>query len=262
MNININVINLRFLLFFFIFCLCNSCKNKSESSDSGITIAVAANMQFAMEELLKAFTADHKDIQTEMIVSSSGKLTAQIKQGAPYDIFVSANMKYPNEIFNSRLSQKPPKVYAYGKLVLWTMADNITPSIEVISHDIIRHLAIANPKTAPYGVAAVQVLKEYGIFDEVEHKIVYGESIAQTNQFITSGAAEIGFTAMSVVLSHQMQGKGSWIEINESDYAPIEQGVVIIDRKNGKKAGARQFYDFLFSDKAKEILKDYGYAVK
>ncbi|AXT52744.1 molybdate ABC transporter substrate-binding protein [Aquimarina sp. BL5] len=225
-----------------------------------ITIAAAANMQFAIGEISKIFTKQ-TGIQCELVISSSGKLTAQIKEGAPYDVFVSANMKYPEEIHANDLAVRPPKIYGYGQLVLWSMYDNIQPSIEMLKDQNIKHIALANPKTAPYGQAAIEVLENNGMYNQVKGKLVYGESIAQTNQFITSKSSEIGFTAKSVVLSPKMKGNGHWIALDERMYSLIEQGVVMIKRENRNFKNAQQFYDFLFSKEAKEILEDFGYLV-
>lgn len=223
-----------------------------------IVIATAANMQVPMEALTKRFTEKY-GVHCELIIGSSGKLTAQIVEGAPYDIFVAANMKYPEMVHAEGKALDNPKVYAHGKLVLWSMSLETPVSIHALTEPHIRHIALANPKTAPYGTAALEVLHQYGLFEKVEHKLVYGESIAQTNQFITSEAAQIGFTALSTVLSPQMKGKGNWVEIEEGQYAPISQGVVQLkrERTNGKEV--QDVYDFLFSGGAKEILKDFGY---
>lgn len=196
-----------------------------------------------------------------MIVSSSGKLTGQITAGAPYDIFVSADMKYPEEIFEKGLSFEKPKVYAYGQLVLWTTTDSISPTLETLKQDHIQHIAVANPKTAPYGVAAMQVLDKYDLMNDLKEKLVYGESIAQTNQFITSKAAEIGFTAKSVVLSPTMKNQGNYTEIDEKAYDRIRQGIVRIKRTDAENKNTRIFYNFIFSPEAQQILKTNGYAI-
>jgi molybdate transport system substrate-binding protein len=254
-----------YLLLLWLFLL-GACGNASERSGlqeavpPKITIAVAANMQFAINELTESFTKK-TGIPCETVISSSGKLTAQIREGAPFDVFISADMKYPEEIYKSGLASGPPKVYAYGKLVLWSMKEGIDPSLSVLADENIRHIAVANPKLAPYGVAAVETLRKHQLLDRVESKLVYGESIAQTNQFIITGSTEAGFTAMSVVLSPQMQGQGKWIGIDQADYPPIEQGAVVIKRMNGPVAEAEKFYDFLASEEARSILESFGYAV-
>lgn len=242
------LIILSFLIFF-------SCKEKEHKS---LNIAVAANMQFAMKELTKKFT-EQTGISCETIISSSGKLTAQIKEKADFDVFVAADMKFPTELYTSGFSTEKPKTYAYGKLVLWSMIDGLDPSLKLLEDKSVQHIAIANPKLAPYGEAAKEVLEKYKIYTTLENKLVYGESISQTNQFITSKAAELGFTAKSVVLSPEMKGKGKWIDIDEADYSPIAQGVIIIKHGETVNEDAKKFYDFLFSPEAKKILENYGY---
>lgn len=229
----------------------------------GITIATAANVQYAMQELIQAFT-QKEGILCQTVIGSSGKLTAQIKAGAPYDLFVSANMKYPNALHQKGFTTSTPQVYAQGKLVLWTQQKNLNPSAQLLPQFLtqshVKHVALANPKTAPYGEAALQVLQKKELAGKLKGKLVYGESISQTNQFILSQNAEVGFTAKSVVVSPKMKGKGKWVEINSELYAPIQQGVVLLKQSNPQKvAQARKFYDFLFSDTAQKILEKYGY---
>jgi molybdate transport system substrate-binding protein len=239
---------------------CGKAPQSGQSRGSeAITVAVAANMQFAMEELTQAFL-EETDIKCELVVSSSGKLTAQIKQGAPFDVFVSANMKYPEEVQNSGLAAAPPKVYAYGKLVLWSMKKDVKPSLALLSDPSIRKIALANPRTAPYGQAALEVLRNAQLLERVEPRLVYGESIAQTNQFVISRAVDMGFTALSVVLSPKLQEKGRWIEVDSELYRPIRQGVVVIRREKAPLEKAVKFYDFLSSEKAHRILEAFGYS--
>ena len=225
-----------------------------------VTVATAANMESAMEALTEAY-ANKSGVEFELIVGSSGKLTAQIMEGAPYDIFVAANMKYPEAVYKGGKAKNAPKVYANGKLVLWSMADNTPVSIAAMSDSTIEHIALANPKTAPYGIAAEEVLQHYGLNEILRPKLVFGESIGQTDQFIISQAAQIGFTALSTVLSPEMKGKGSWIVLDPSLYSDISQGVVLIARGEHTNQGTQGFYDFLFSVEAKEILKEFGYLI-
>lgn len=241
----------------FLNILLFSCQS---SPSERLTIATAANMQFAMEEITRAFT-EQTGIECETIVGSSGKLTAQIREGAPFDVFVSADMKYPAVLFEDQLTAAAPEVYAYGQLVLWSLADTLTPSVDQLATEAIRHIALANPQTAPYGAAAVEVLRHHRLYDRVVHKLVFGESIAQVNQFISSQAAEVGFTAQAVVMSPAMQGKGHWRAVDTASYTPIAQGVVILKNQTAPPEQAQQFYDFLFSPSGKEILTTFGYAI-
>ncbi|MCB0494611.1 MAG: molybdate ABC transporter substrate-binding protein [Cyclobacteriaceae bacterium] len=228
------------------------------SNTEKLTVATAANVQFAMQELTQLFSQE-TGIETEIILGSSGKLLAQIKEGAPYDVFVSANMKYPDDLYNSGLTLKEPEIYAYGKLVLWSMKEGILPSLELLKKDDVKHIAMANPKTAPYGLATEQFLLAHNLYDAIKDKLVFGESISQTNQFIISGAAELGFTALSVVKSPEIAEKGKWIELDDNGYTPIAQGAVVIKKKDRNTEKAEQFYAFLFSPKARAVLEKYGY---
>lgn len=233
-----------------------SCTTKNEK----LTIATAANMQYTVNEIIDVFHSE-TGIECQTVVSSSGKLTAQIQEGAPFDLFISADTKYPNELFKNGFTQTEPKIYAYGKLILWTLKDDIQPSLKLLTSEKIKHIASPNPKTAPYGIAAEEVLNYYKILDSVNLKLVFGESVAQTNQFITSKVAELGFTAKSVVLSPNLKEKGTFIEIDEASYNPIAQSAVIIKNSGKNSSKSEKFFNFLFSKKGKEILIKHGYTV-
>ena len=244
-----------FFLIGLLVLLLSTCQQKEPAQ---LTIATAANMQFAMEALVDAFSEEY-GITCEIIMSSSGKLTAQIQQGAPFDVFVSADMKYPNQLHENGFTQTPPQIYAYGQLILWTRNEQLRPSIELLQQATFKHLALANPKTAPYGQAAMEVLQYFQLSEKLADQLVYGESIAQTNQFITSGAAELGFTAKSVVLAPKLKNKGNWIPLPTEAYQAIEQGVVLLKSDEKRKTRAQKFYHFLFSASAQEILSNFGY---
>src|SRR4030095_1905953 len=223
----------------------------------------AANVQFVMDELKNDFEKSN-GTGVNVILNSSGKLTAQIREGAPYDIFVSADMKYPQELYKSGFAPDSPKVYANGVLVLWTTRTDIKPSpdLKILTSVAIKKIAIANPQTAPYGAAAEEVMRYYNVYDQVKEKLVYGESITQTNQYILSQSADIGFTAKSIVLSDEMKGKGIWIDLDSKSYKPIQQAAVILKHGNEtNKEAVRQFYNYLYSERAKNILKKYGYII-
>ena len=226
-----------------------------------ITVAVAANMQYAFHELKNEFENTYH-IQVDAVIGASGNLTRQIMQGAPFDVFISADIKYPENLYQQHVAAEKPRVYARGALVLWTTKGGLEPqnNLQFLSSGSIKSIAVANPKIAPYGSAAVAILKKFDLFDQLENKLVYGESISQTSQFIASGNADIGFTAKAVVLSDQMKNKGRWIEMNKEDYPPILQAAVLL--KYGVQnhaSSSRKFYEFLFSANAKDIYKKYGY---
>jgi molybdate transport system substrate-binding protein len=234
--------------------------NKKKEDEKIVRLAVAANMQYTIQKLADDFEKG-SGYQCEVILSSSGKLFAQIREGAPYDLFLSADLTYPEELNSIDLTYGPPKIYAYGALVLWSFSSTLKPSLEVLQTDSVRHIALANSKTAPYGKAAMEVLDFYGLSEPLKDKLVFGESIGQTNQFISSGAADIGFTSQSVVMSDAMNKKGRWMRINKTAYTPMPHGVVLIKRKTPKKQGAQAFYEYLFSSEAKDILQKFGYSV-
>ena len=230
----------------------------NDNNPRPLLIATAANMQFAIPSLLKKFT-ETTGIKCEPIISSSGKLTAQIKEGAPYSVFLSADMKYPEVLYREGLTITSPKIYAYGTLVLWSIAESNSLSLDLLNSPSISHIALANPKTAPYGKAAMEVLQHLNVSSTLKEKLIFGESIAQTNQFITSQAADFGFTAKSVVVSPIVKGQGQWITIDTSLYSPIEQGIVLLKNTPDKLKEAQLFYDFLLSEKGQAILKKHGY---
>lgn len=247
-----------FLIIFTSLLFTVSCVKKQPGK---LTIAAAANMQYAIDELIEAFSTQ-SGVNCEVVLSSSGKLTAQVVGGAPFDVLLSADMKYPEVLFQRGLTLDGPMTYAFGNLVLWTLKDGIDPVLESLTHDEIKFIAMGNPKTAPYGMSAMEVIRKKGMEAKIGKKMVFGESISQTNQFIISKAADIGFTSKSVVLSPLMKGKGSWKAVDKNLYAPIAQGIVILNNRDQFLNEAMQFRDFLLSAKGKEILYKFGYEVE
>lgn len=225
-----------------------------------LRIAVAANAQYVAKKLQEAFQKE-TGMETELVVSSSGKLTAQIRQGAPYHVFLSADLKYPQTLYQEGLTTGNPTVYAHGVLVLWSQeAALLKGGVSALTNPAVKRIAIGNPKTAPYGEAARQVLQKQQLLDKVRNKLVYGESISQVNQYLLAGAVQVAFTSKSVVLEPALQGKGSWQEVDAKLYAPLAQGVVVLKSAKGTQAQqAQRFYQFLFSPQAKAIFKAYGY---
>ena len=228
-----------------------------------INIAAAANLGNVMEVLKKEFNVLHPETKIQVILGSSGKLTAQIKHGAPYGLFMSADMKYPEALYNEKIAVTKPVVYAQGALAFLSLKErNYNTNMSVLKSKDIKKIAIANPQTAPYGVAAVEALKNAGLFEELKEKLVYGESISQTVTYATS-AADIGIIAKSSLFSPQMshfKESVHWSDINETLYTPISQGMVIL-KKGESNTEVKAFYDFVLSSKAKEVLKNFGYKV-
>jgi len=229
-----------------------------------IRIAVAANVSDAIEPIKKSFYEMYPDTQVEVILGSSGKLTAQIKNGAPFDIFMSADMKYPEALYSEKIAVTKPVIYAQGALAFLSLKErDYKAGMKLLESKEIRKIAIANPQTAPYGVAAVEAMKHANVYDAVKEKFVFGESISQTVAYATT-AADIGIIAKSSLFNPQMshyQENKHWSEVNETLYTPIDQGMVML-KKGENDPEVKAFYDFMLSKKAKEILKKYGYKVE
>lgn len=225
-----------------------------------LTVAVAANVKFVFDEL-KAEFKKSSGIEIKGVFASSGKINAQIKSGAPYDVFMSADMAFPEALHRDGHAVAAPKVYARGVLVLWTMQPlDLKQGMAVLKNPEVKRVAMANPKLAPYGAEAMRALEHFKLRGAIEPKLIYGESIAQVNQYIDTRSAEIGFTAKSVVLAPQMKGRGNWMEVPRDSYRPIEQGIVLL-RHGAEKNGdsARRFMDFMDSARARKILEKFGY---
>lgn len=230
------------------------------ASAAPLTVAVAANVKYAFDELAVVFKKD-TGIEVQGVSGSAGKITSQVKNGAPFDIFLSADTEYPEALYKDGLAATKPKVYAYGVLVLWTTKDlDLSKGLPLLADAGVQKVAIANPKVAPYGRAAIQALASAKLGATVEPKLVFGESITQAAQYVDSGAADIGFIAKSVVIAPGMVGKGKWAEVPKGSYDSIAQGVVVL--KHGaetRSETARSFVEFLFTPKARAIFAKYGY---
>ncbi len=228
-----------------------------------ISIAVAANVSYAIEVLKKEFNVIYPETKVQVILGSSGKLTAQIRHEAPYSIFMSANMKYPEALYSEKIAVTKPVVYAQGALAYLSIKkQDFSKGMILLKEDNLTKIAIANPQTAPYGIAAVEALKNANVYDAVKEKFVYGESISQTVAYATT-AADIGLIAKSSLFSPQMAHfkEGiNWSDVNETLYTPISQGIVIL-KKGENSSEVKAFYDFILSDKAKAIMKNFGYKV-
>jgi len=228
-----------------------------------ITVAVSANVSYAIKDLKKEFNKLYPDTKVQVILGGTGKLVAQIKHKAPYDILMGANMMYPESLYKSGEAITRPLVYAQGALALISgKKHDLSKGLALVSSDSIKKIAVANPKTAPYGVATFEALKNAKLLDNVKSKFVYAESISQTVTYATK-VTDLGFIAKSSLFSPKMKHfkKGiSWVDIDPKLYTPIEQGIVLL--KHGEKsAKASAFYTFILSKRAKEIFEKFGYSV-
>jgi molybdate transport system substrate-binding protein len=228
-----------------------------------LRVAAAADLKFALDELGAQF---EKQTGRRLNVSygSSGNFFAQIQNGAPFDILLSADIEYPRKLEVAGLAE-PGTLYEYavGRIVIWMPADARADPAKLgwkaLLEPGVERIAIANPEHAPYGRAAVAALHSAGIYEQVRRRLVYGENIAQAAQFVASGSAQAGILALSLASSPPMRDGKSW-EIPANMHAPIEQGAVIL--KNAKdKDSARAFLAFLKSDVARKILESYGFTL-
>lgn len=229
-----------------------------------ITVAVAANVSYAINELVAEFNKTNPDTKVQVTLGSSGKFTAQIESGAPFDVFMSADMKFPKSLFEKGLATTEPALYAQGSLAMLSSKQlDFSKGINLVTDPNIAKIAVANPKTAPYGTAAVEAMKNANVLDKVESKFVYAESISQAVTYATT-AADVGFIAKSSLYDEKMskyKENINWISVDPSLYTAIDQGIVVL--KNTKEeASAKAFYDFILGEKAKEIFIKFGYLVK
>jgi molybdate transport system substrate-binding protein len=228
-----------------------------------IRVAAAADLQFALDELAAQYLKQ-TGRKIDVSYGSSGNFFAQIQNGAPFDVLLSADIEYPRKLEAAGLAE-PGTLYEYavGRIVLWMPADARVDVAKLgwraLLEPAIGKIAVANPEHAPYGRAAVAALRNAGIYEQVRSKLVYGENIAQAAQFVSSGNAQAGILALSLAISPPMRGGNRW-EIPANLHAPIEQGAVIMKSAKSKE-GARDFLTFLKSATGRKILDSYGFTL-
>ncbi|WP_457132271.1 molybdate ABC transporter substrate-binding protein [Mucilaginibacter sp. UYNi724] len=223
-----------------------------------ITVAIAANLQPVMKDLKRDFKTRTK-IDVEVISGSSGSLSTQIRNGAPYDIFMSADRQFPEALQKDGFTIKNSMVYAQGVLIICSTQNlDFTNWSKLLLNENIKKIAIGNPTIAPYGKAAMQALTKAGIYDKMQPKIVFGESITQVNTYITTGVVQAGFTTLALIKDANNKVPLYYKTLSPKDYEPIEQAMVVL--KNAKdKSSAEKFYRYILSPAAKKIFEAYGY---
>jgi len=226
-----------------------------------ITVAAAADLTFAFQEAAAGFQrATGNSVQLSF--GSSGNFFSQIQNGAPYDAFFSADIDYPKKLESAGLTE-PGTLYQYarGRIVVWVPNKSrldVTRGLQALLDPNIRKIAIANPEHAPYGRAAVSAIQHAGIYDRVRGKLIYGENIAQTTQFVQSGNADVGILALSLAKAPTIEGQGRYFIIPLSTYPPLEQAGVVL-KSSRKKAAARAFLDFFKKPEMVAIMARYGF---
>lgn len=249
----------RLSLFVSIAFLALACVQTPAHADS-VQVAVAANFAAPMQKIAAEFEADtgHK---AELSFGSTGKLYAQISNGAPFQILLAADDQTPARL--EREGKAVPQsrfTYAIGALVLWSAdASTVDAKADVLTSGRFKHIAIANPKLAPYGLAAVQTMEKMGVAQSLTPRFVQGENIGQTYQFVVSGNAELGFVALSQVMLDGKISKGSAWQVPGEMHEPIRQDAVLLENGKGS-AAALALMQYLKSDKARAVIKSYGYS--
>ena len=226
-----------------------------------IMVAAAADLKFAMDEIVTSFNQSHPADQVTVVYGSSGKFHAQIQQGGPYDLYFSADIGYPRKLAKLGLAGSEVIPYAVGRIVLWSNSlDAARMTLENLTDPKIARIAIANPKHAPYGKRAEEALKAVGLWDKVEKKLVFGENIAQTAQFVQTGNAQAGIVALSLALNPELAKVGGYYLIPDNLHEPLEQGY-IITKRGEEKSLAKRFAGYMQSDRARAILVKYGFVL-
>ncbi len=227
-----------------------------------ITIAAASDLNFAFKEIVAEFEKNTGNT-VKLSLGSSGNLFAQLSNGAPFDVFFSADIGYPKRLEEAGLAE-PGTLYMYavGRIVVWvpkgSPIDVTSLGINALQHPSVKKIAIANPKHAPYGRAAVAAMERYKVYDAVKDKLVLGENISQTAQFIQTGGADVGIIALSLAVAPAMKETGTYWEVPPETYPRLEQGAVVLKAAKDVK-NARAFLDFIKGPAGVAVLKRYGF---
>lgn len=243
---------------------CGAPPATDQSSSRGpITVAAASDLQAVFPELQSRFERD-SGIKVTVSFGASGNFFAQIQNGAPYDLFFSADVDYPRRLGDSGHAEEDSLyLYATGSLVLWTRKDSgidIQRGLAVLNDARVRRIAIANPEYAPYGRAAVAALRSAELYDALENKIVMGENLAQTAQLADSGNADVAILGSAIAISPTLRASGTYAEIPAATYAPIEQAAIVVSASRNKDA-ARRFLAYIKGPDARALFEKYGFMV-
>jgi len=227
-----------------------------------VRVAAASDLQFAMAEIEETLVGSGAAVRVEVTYGSSGTFYQQLVNGAPFDLYLSADLSYPQDLVDAGLADADDLFeYGVGRLVVWAPTSSpVDPTIGLaaLMSDEVRHIAIANPEHAPYGRAAVAAMESAGVLDAVATKLVLGENISQAAEFVQSGSAEVGVIALSLALSPQMTDAGSWVEVPLDTYPLLRQGGVVLCSAQDPGA-ARAVRDVIVGDEGRAILARYGF---
>lgn len=242
-----------------LFAIAAALSGGAAAAERPLTIAAAANLKDVMQTLVADFRKTHADARVDVVLGSSGKFAQQIAHGAPYDLFFSADLEYPQRLVTERHTVSGVRTYARGQLALWSATrDARRLTLKDLADPAIRRIAIANPKLAPYGARAQQALERAGVWDQVRGKLVFGENVSQAAQFADTGGADVAMIPLSLALSPVLKQRGAHVVISESQSAPLDQGFVILKRAAGNPLAAA-FADYVVSAPARAIFAAHGY---
>lgn len=252
----INRFTARLLIF-----ICLFIAGQTAHAGEKITIAAAADLKFALDEIVALFGRLHPADRVETIYGSSGKFQTQIRQGAPFDLYFSADIAYPRALKEEGLAASEVQPYALGRIVLWSPSrDAAKMTLADLADSSIRKIAIANPKHAPYGKRAEEALKAAGVWEKVEGKLVYGENVAQAAQFVQTGNAQAGIIALSLALSPELAKQGGYALTPGKLHQPLEQGFIVTKRAANNPL-AQAFARFMADKEARAIMTRYGFVL-
>ena len=239
--------------------------NSAVAGPTKVSVAAAANLVYVLDALNAELKRGAPDIAVSSTTGASGSLFAQIKNGAPFDVFLSADVDYPRQVVAAGLGDAGSlRTFATGRLVLWTTRSHIDLADigAALRAPGMKKIAIAQPKSAPYGRAAQAVLEQLGGWEQMQRKLVFGESISQTAQFVETGHADVGFVAMSLVLSPRLVNKGQWREVPAELHAGVSlDHAAVLTSRGAVNPAAKKYLEFLGSDAARKILREFGYGV-
>jgi len=236
----------------------------SFASERQVAVAAAADLQFAMDDIVKEFTKARPELTVQVTYGSSGNFFSQLSNGAPFDVFLSADVDYTRQLAAHGLTVPDSEfLYAIGRIVVWVPDSSkldLSRGVQGLRDPSVRKIAIANPRHAPYGRAAEAALKALGVYSEVESKLVFGENVSQAAQFVLSGAADAGIIALSLATAPTLAAKGRFFAIPLDSYPRMEQGGVILKSAPDASA-ARAFRDFILGREARAVLARYGFSL-
>jgi molybdate transport system substrate-binding protein len=237
-----------------VLILCGGCARRPQTGE--LSIAAAADLRFALGDAAREFRNAHPGTPPRITYGSSGNFYTQIRNGAPFDMFLSADIDYPRRLLGEGFGA-PDSLFTYaaGRIVVWVPSRSPLDPATALSAPAARHVAIANPRHAPYGRAAEAALRSLGLYDSVEKKLVLGENIMQTLEFVQSGAADVGIVALSLALAPPVRNQGRYWEIPLTAYPSIEQGGMIVK----DSPAAREFRSWLSGPSGRAVLKRYGF---